>query len=348
MTHSEVGESRDSDGVTYYPDIRFRYQVDDQVHDTGTYRIQQISSSGRSGKLKIVRQYPVGAEVQAWYDPDDVTMAVLDTSFSFFPVIFLAVGLVMLAIIVGIWVFHLRRSSASASVAAWAGTALAPATGSFGPRQNDVGLKPQSGSAGGLVGMALFCLFWNGITYGIATALWFMSEDTIPFFAKAILVLFMAIGAFLVVAVIMQAMARMKLFPPQLVASVQPVHLGERFNIQFQQRAKAPVHIDCVTAKLICRESATYRRGTDTTTVTRDVYEDVQEFAHDSAADSLNPIETALSFQVPDDGMHSFRADRNRIDWLLHVKTAVADWPDYAVTFELQVAPKRARVEETN
>jgi hypothetical protein len=63
VTHSEVGVNRSTEGSTFYPDIRFRYTVDGQTHDTGEYRIQVISSSGQSGKQEIVRRYPVGSKV---------------------------------------------------------------------------------------------------------------------------------------------------------------------------------------------------------------------------------------------------------------------------------------------
>jgi D-lyxose ketol-isomerase len=123
--------------------------------------------------------------------------------------------------------------------------------------------------------------------------------------------------------------------------SVQPLRVGESFDVSFQQRAKAPVHVQQVTAKLICREFATYRRGTDTTTVNHDVYEQKAMIAEEVAASSIQPIEGTASLTIPADGMHSFQASRNRIVWLLELKTVVDDWPDYTETFEVHVAPER-------
>ena len=222
---------------------------------------------------------------------------------------------------------------------------------SAGARIQDVALRRHGGltGSGSLAGMLVFCLLWNAIAYGIATAVWFLNpDDAPPLFAKAILVLFMGIGLVLVGVVVKMILARMKLFPPELHVSVQPLRLGEAFEIRFRQRVKTPVHIERVSVKFICRESATYRRGTDTTTVTHEVFKEEREFAHDSAADSVHPVEAEASFRIPEDGMHSFQANRNRIDWLMEVRTAVADWPDYSETFELQVAPERTPAGEAS
>lgn len=115
VTHSEVVVDWNSDGTTYYPDIHFRYTVGGREYNKGTYHIHQTSTGGRRGKQKIVRQYPVGADVQAWYDPRDPDTAVIDRSFSIFPVIFLVIGLAVLGVIVVVCVGHLRGWSLGSS-----------------------------------------------------------------------------------------------------------------------------------------------------------------------------------------------------------------------------------------
>lgn len=115
VTHSEVVVNRRTDGSSYYPDIHFRYTVGGREYNKGTYHIYQTGTSGRRGKQKIVQQYPVGADVQAWYDPKDPDTAVIDRSFGIFPVIFLVIGLAVLGVIVVICVGHLRGWSLGSS-----------------------------------------------------------------------------------------------------------------------------------------------------------------------------------------------------------------------------------------
>lgn len=341
VTHSVVGASRGDDGTTYYPDIRFRYTVDGKTYDSGEYRIQQISSSGRRGKARIVRQYPVGKKVPAWYDPGDPDTAVIDRSFSFFPVIFFAIGVVVLGVIVLIWVGHVRGWT-------WGHRSGGASGGMYGTgdaaRGTEVRLKPFGNLAGQVhtfKGMLFFTVVWNGFIWTIAAFLWFSNEDSIPIFAKVVVGLFMAVGVGLAFSTIKMGLARMKLEAPEVTVSVQPLRVGEPFDVSFRQRAKGPVHVQHVTAKLICREFATYRRGTDTTTVTHDVHEQEAVVVQEVAASSIQPIQGSASLAIPADGMHSFHAARNRIVWLLEVQTAVDDWPDYRTTFELQVAPER-------
>lgn len=340
VTFSEVGESRGDDGTTYFPDIRFRYTVDGQKHDSGTYRIQQLSSSGRRGKLEIVGRHPVGAKVQGWYDPGKPETAVIDKSFSFFPVIFLGVGILVLAIIIGIWVWHFRGGGSQAEQLEGL---------ERGPRDHGVTLQTFRGGAGQVTsfrGTVVFCIVWNTFCWIFAAIFWFAGVDEdMPWFVWLVIGLFLVIGLVLIVSTIAMAMARMKLSPPELSISVHPLRLGESFEVEFRQLAKRPVHIEQVVVKLVCRESATYTRGTDTTTDSHDVHENEQETSQDIQADSAHPIQGTLEFQIPADGMHTFEAPRNRIDWLLEVHTAIADWPDYKETFELTVEPER--VQET-
>ena len=172
VTHSEVGVNRDGDGITFHPDIRFRYQVDGQIHDTGQYRIQRISSSGRSGKQKVVRRYPVGSIVQAWYDPDKPEAAVINNAFSFFPVIFLAVGGDVLGIIIGVWVWRIKGGSRCSMRS----LPDSQADGPQEPRGHDVRLKPHERGpyASSFRENVIFCAGLNAIVWTIALGLWFL------------------------------------------------------------------------------------------------------------------------------------------------------------------------------
>jgi hypothetical protein len=50
-----------------------------------------------------------------------------------------------------------------------------------------------------------------------------------------------------------------------------------------------------------------------------------------------------LEFQIPENAMHSFESPNHRIDWLIEVRSDVANWPDYTWQFKLSVAARSVK-----
>jgi len=343
VTHSEVGVNRDADGSTFYPDIRFRYTVDGQTHDTGKYRIQVLSSSGRSGKQEIVRRYLVGSTVKAWYDPDQPEVAVLDKSFSLFPVIFLSLGVIVLAFVIGLWVDRIKGGGRSSISSLPDPQANEPQE----PRRHDVRLKPYERGpyVSSFRETVMFCIGWNAIIWTVVLAVWFSDKNSdLPWWSWLILALLLAVGLYMIVKIIMMSMARIKLAEPVLTASTYPLRPNESFGVHYRQQARQPVHVDRITVRLVCRKSDTYHTGGEdrTHTDSEDVYEAEQAIAHNLQVDPYHPIDVTLELQIPENGLDSCRAMRNRIDWLLEVRIAITDWPDYTETFFLKVQSEPA------
>ena len=46
-----------------------------------------------------------------------------------------------------------------------------------------------------------------------------------------------------------------------------------------------------------------------------------------------------MSAQIPAEGMHSFEAQNNEINWHIAVSIKVADAPDFDLSFPLRVVP---------
>jgi len=74
---------------------------------------------------------------------------------------------------------------------------------------------------------------------------------------------------------------------------------------------------------------AATRQETLCQTVSHDVHEAEHEIVGDIQVDSHHPIDVTLELQIPENGMHTSHAPRNRIDWLLEVCVAAVNWPDY-------------------
>ena len=206
------------------------------------------------------------------------------------------------------------------------------------PRRTDVVLQSTAAQQSGCM-LLFFAVVWNGITYVVGGVMLYSGDA--PWFAKLIIGLFAAVGLAVMIAAIKKLMAEAKLHPPEITVSVQPLHLGEEFTGQFSQAAKSQATINNVSTKLICRESATYRSGTDTTTVTHDVHSEEFTLADIQNADALTGLKGNFQFRIPEDAMHTFTGNKNTIQWMLETHTDVAGWPDYTCSLLLNVALQR-------
>ncbi len=193
----------------------------------------------------------------------------------------------------------------------------------------------------GAVGLAFLAAFWNGITWTLIILFWLDDDASGSFVPFVVLGIFALIGLVMVFALAKTLLARAKLQPGVATASVHPVCLGESLEVRFTQRPKSTVNVRRVALTLLCRESATYRQGTNTYTKRHDVHTDEREVVGPRTGDSFMTLEGEETFQIPPEGMHSFEASRNQVTWMIETKTELAGWPDFTQQFELEVAPLR-------
>ena len=77
VTLSTVEARSDSEGgTTYYPVVRYSYQVGGQIFQGS--RIAPGMEVGGSGAGKVSARYPMGAQVPVYYDPQSPSDAVLE------------------------------------------------------------------------------------------------------------------------------------------------------------------------------------------------------------------------------------------------------------------------------
>ena len=110
VTAADIDVESDSDGTSYYPMVTFRYEVDGTVYEAGQLRTVRIGG-GQAGAAATVRQYPVGAEVDAWYDPEDPDTAVIETDVSWISWLFAGLGVAMLIGGVLLLIFRKKKRS---------------------------------------------------------------------------------------------------------------------------------------------------------------------------------------------------------------------------------------------
>jgi hypothetical protein len=159
------------------------------------------------------------------------------------------------------------------------------------------------------------------------------------FFVPFVLVgLGTAVGAFF--ALTGGALTRMRLSPPKVRVSRQPLRLGETFRVEVAQMAKRSVQLTGMSVELSGREWVAYRRGTTTYHDTHDILKEKAELVPAQSISPGRPFGGTCSFTIPAEVMHSFHAPNNRIEWTLKVHSGVAGWLDQKTEFSLQVLPR--------
>jgi len=329
VLRAEVRSHDSDDGTTYSVDILYEYKFSGQTYKCDRYDFLGGSSSGYKGKARVVEQYRKAANLVCYVNPKDPSEAVLKRGFhaklllALFPLPFLLVG-------VGGMIHTLRGKKDGAP---FPGTlnaqASVPASDPLSLlRPVEAGpavLKPKFSARGKLVGAILIAVFWNGIiSIFVAGA---------GRFAMIFLLPFIAVGVGLIGLVIYQFLA---LFNPRptLHLSSRTIPLGGAAELRWSFTGQTS-RIRELTVTLRGVERATYRKGTSTCTDESTFYE-MELYRTSSLAEIASG---QVGFVLPQDTMHSFKADNNSIIWKLDVRGDIKSWPDVKESFEIEVTP---------
>jgi hypothetical protein len=152
---------------------------------------------------------------------------------------------------------------------------------------------------------------------------------------------FIGLGALITLIGIRPIIAGTRVAKPDIQISNTNLRSGEEFALSYQQGFKASVEVKRLALQLVLRESATYRRGTDTVTVTHDHLIQNFELA-ERPFQSGETLTQNLRWAIPRGAIHSFEASRNRLRWLIKVKVEMKGWPDFDEEFGLTVIPEVA------
>ena len=188
-----------------------------------------------------------------------------------------------------------------------AGDATDPVSGPSG----EVLLKPASGRIGVFIGLTFFALFWNGIVgvfvlqaakeFGRGFIGWFLPLFLIPFVLVGLLLLGAAFQAF------------SRLFAPAVHVRLDPsrLHLGARVPVAWRLGGRG---VRKLTIRIIAREEATYRQGTNTRTDRSDFYREVVF----ESSDALALAEGRAEILLPAEAVApAFAAKNNKLVWEL-------------------------------
>jgi hypothetical protein len=148
---------------------------------------------------------------------------------------------------------------------------------------------------------------------------------------------FIAIGLFLLLGVFWRKIAGVKIAPPIVQVSNPNPTLGETIRIKWEIRFRVKTKLQDGRVELLFRESASYTQGTDTRT---DTHESLKEYYELPVGDmeAGRVVEGQTDFIIPADGMHTFQAENNRLEWIVRVRLNAMEWPDVEDEFNLNVS----------
>ncbi len=328
---SRVVSTRGSKGGrTYRPEILFRYAVSGQTYRSSDVSFFTGSSSGRDSKEQMVRRHPVGGSATAFVNPRNPSEAVLDRSFS--PVVFFGLFTLLFFVIgAGLLIYFVRRwrAPSDASPISTAAFRVQPraivSNASADPTDTDgsVTLKPATSRATKIIAMLLVSLFWNGIvSVFIFQFVKTVQQGRPEWFLGGVLIPFVLIGLGLIIVFAMQILALTNPKPRLEITPGRP-RAGGRFHVRWSFTG-AVARMDRLRLTLVGIESATYSRGTSTST-------DTSAFSRMEILDTVDHTTMRageIEIAIPQDAAPSFTATRNRLQWSVVVAGEIARWPD--------------------
>lgn len=352
ILESRVGESRDDDGTTYRVEVRYEYHFrpGDLESDPTAPRYESerydffegIYSSGAETKRAEVQRLAPGTHTTCRVDPSAPDQAVLKAGFPdglwfmLFTLLFPLVGFALAVTGIVSVIRGKRQPTSSAAMSHGASSTALPLVveDTSGP----VELQQAQGRFAKLALIGLFAAFWNGITWtiiGVAIIPDILRGDWLAWFPLLFVSIFAIIGLALIGLVIHQALA---LTNPRLrlIVNRQVFRPGDLLELEWECSGN-PSRITRMTIALEGRESATYTRGTDTTT-------ENHVFARLPLAtldDAVAILSGRVKLLLPKDTVPTFIASHNKLEWQLTVRGMIPRWPDISDDYQVTILPQK-------
>ncbi len=356
---SEVKVHSGDDGPTYSPDIKFEFEVGGQRFQGDKYSFSTMSNSTGWAK-QIVKRYRPGEVHSCFYDPNAPNDSVLNRDLDWsgsgfvFPLFLLSI-FVLVGLGVCAWaIFGMGpNSKKTPAISADADTSrhnqssfsqtskLNQFTAGMHPEdQLDQSwsvpqkLKPERSTWGTFLIVLGIAAFWNGIVSVFVVAI-FLEEMTIwgRIGLGLFLTPFVLVGLFLLSSLVYMFMS---LFNPRIevAMSTGAVPLGGDVDIAWEIIGKAN-RVRKLKLEIQGEQSATYRRGTTTST-------DTEIFELIPICEITEPSEIefgSATVQIPESTMHSFDGGQNKITWSVEAVGEIAWWPDVHANYPFRVKP---------
>ena len=193
-----------------------------------------------------------------------------------------------------------------------------------------------------LLWTAFSCLF--GVIQLIPAAISFSQDrDPMGLVATGIFALcsfpFIAVGIGMLVFALRPIVAGTRLSKPEITISTTTPRVGDRIDFRYYQTFSRATEVEQIKFTLVFRETARYRRGTNTYTATQNKV--VQEFEYPARRyETGESINVSRELTIPDDAMHTFLGTNNKLQWFICPEIKMQNWPDYTEEYEIAVVPE--------
>lgn len=329
IVSSEVGAHSGKNGSTYSIDIRFQYEFGGREYQSDRYNFDTGSSSGRAGKENVVSQFPPGSNAICYVDPADPSWAVLNRNWSW---MYAIGGFFLIVVVVGLaLIFGSLRSPKVARAVSPLGTTIAVETlpSDAAARVLESTISPRQTLVSSLVFVILWYLILGAVGWG------FLHEglgwdNAIP---AGIIAIMLLAGLFGVAGVVKGFLG---LWNPRVRLRMDPGVLRLGGQVAFSWELDGDVaRLQSLKIYLQGKESATYRRGTDTST-------DHSIFDKIIVAEATTVTDMRagqVQFAMPEFTMHTLDLPNNKVSWVVRVEGSIAKWPDVEEEFPVMVLP---------
>ncbi len=176
----------------------------------------------------------------------------------------------------------------------------------------------------------------------------FFADDSGGSFASIMTILIIA-GSACIPVVILGAIfiypALQGMFVSKPVIAIYPpqARVGEQVKMTYQQTFKKNLEIEKLSFQLVLRETAKYRRGTDTYTVKHE--HPLDEFGYSARTVRKGEvISDEWQLQIPSYGVPTFKANNNRLEYYVKVHIDAKGWFNFKREYEIPVLPERINI----
>ncbi len=189
-----------------------------------------------------------------------------------------------------------------------------------------------------LLAATIACLLWNGLVAMFIVVAIHRHWRSEPDWLLDLFVLpFMVVGGLLIYYFVRELLIATGVGPTLVEISDHPLWPGKVYELFLEQSGH--LSINSLDVSLECEELSTYRQGTDARTDRRIVFE--QKIFHRDSLEILpgEPFAANCELPIPQNIMHSFKADHNEVQWKLVVRGKAEGWPNFERRFPVVVYP---------
>lgn len=151
--------------------------------------------------------------------------------------------------------------------------------------------------------------------------------------------IFLLVGLLVIAGGIHQMMGQSLYKDLYLETPAAQTLLGQRVPWKLSLTARKAFRLDKAVVKHRLEEKAILRRGTDSTTFSKNLFEQEKTFDLGREVRAGETVVLEGEFKMPADGPSSFSASNNSLTWSFEAAFDVPGWPDPSSTWPVPMAP---------